>query len=316
MKKIICVTLNPAMDKTILVDNLHLGRVNLIDEVTYTLGGRGINIAKVLKNFEVKSIITGFIGGIWSDNFRTKLMKLGIETKFFKVIPDTRVNTKLIDKETGTCTTINEKGPYIPEELVERFIQSFTIMCQQEDIIVLTGSIPPGVPMDIYYTLTEIAKKKGAFVILDAYGEALQKGVAAEPDLLKITYRDFLDDAYWNKLTRADFSYIVKKVQKIGIKKIMVSLGQYGALFIDGDVAYYAEAIDMGLKLKHPVGAGDSMVASLVMGELYNWDIHKVMRYAVACGAACVVSKDVTNCTKEEVEKLLPEVKINRLILE
>ena len=150
MRKIICVTLNPAIDKTIFVDQLELGYVNRAEDVHHEIGGKGINVAKVLANFGVKSIVTGFSGGIWNDMLRTKLMKSGIETKFFKLIHDTRINTKIMHRDTGICTAINECGPTIPIELLERFLQSFHLMCHENDIVVLSGSIPPGVSLDIY----------------------------------------------------------------------------------------------------------------------------------------------------------------------
>ncbi|WP_069997678.1 1-phosphofructokinase family hexose kinase [Cellulosilyticum sp. I15G10I2] len=313
MKKIICVTLNPAMDKTIFVNNYKEGCVNLIDEVYYEIGGKGINVAKVLNNFEIKCIVTGFVGGIWTDKFRTKLMKLGIETKFFKLLQDTRINTKLIDTDTGMCTAINEKGPFVPEEVLEKFIQSFTLMCHAEDLIVLTGTPPPGVPKNIYYTLTQIAKKKGATVILDAHGEALLKALDAKPDMIKISYRDFIPKEYWGKLTKADFPYIIQKVRETQIQNALISLGQYGALFVDQEKNYYANAVQVGVDLKYPVGAGDAMVAALIIGKLEEFDLITTIKYAIACGAACVVAKDTSNCKPTEVNKYISEVVVNEL---
>ena len=97
MRKIITVALNPAMDKTIKIDNLQLGRVNRISEIRYDIGGKGINVSELLMAFGIKNIVTGFLGGYYSDQFKTQLMKKGIETKFFKVLENTRVNTKIID---------------------------------------------------------------------------------------------------------------------------------------------------------------------------------------------------------------------------
>lgn len=313
MKKIICVTLNPAMDKTIFVRDYKEGRVNLIDEVYYEIGGKGINVAKVLKNFEIKSIVTGFIGGVWTDSFRTKLMKLGIETKFFKLIQDTRTNTKLIDTESGVCTGINEKGPFVPEEILERFIQSFTLMCQEEDIIILTGTPPPGVPDDIYFTLTQIAKNKGAYVILDSHGETLSKALLAKPHMIKISYRDYIPKEYWGKLTKADFPYIVKKVREAQVENALISLGKFGALLIENEKTYYADAVQVGVDLKYPVGAGDAMVAALIMGQLEAFDAETTMKYAIACGAACVLTKDTSKCTPTEVSKFISEVIVNEM---
>ena len=315
MKKIICVTLNPAMDKTIFVNDYKENLVNLIDEVYYEIGGKGINVAKVLKNFEIKSIVTGFVGGIWADTFRTKLMKLGIETKFFKVLQDTRVNTKIIDTHRSVCTGINEKGPFVPEEVLEKFVQSFTLMCHSEDLIVLTGTPPPGVPKDIYYTLTKIAKNKGAFVLLDSHDETLTEGLKAEPHMIKVSYRNYMPKEYWGKLTKADFPYIVQKVREAQIKEALISLGKFGALLIDQEKTYYASALQVDGDLKYPVGAGDAMVAALIMAKLQEFDKIAALKYAVACGAACVAAKNMSNCKPTEVNKYIAEIKVNELNL-
>ncbi|MGL4345536.1 MAG: 1-phosphofructokinase family hexose kinase [Cellulosilyticaceae bacterium] len=313
MRKIICVALNPAMDKTINVDRFEVGCINAIGEISYQVGGRGINVAKVLQNFDHKCIVTGFVGGVWADQFRTTLMKRGIETKFFKLIHDTRTNTKLIDTATGICTTINERGPHVPEEILERFIQSFTIMCKQDDIIVLTGGTPPGVPDDIYYTLTCIAKEKGAKVILDARGELLKKGVLAGPDMVKINYRDYVPKEFWNQMTEAIYHKIIAHSKRLGVPKVLVSVGKQGALYVHTDKEYYAKSVDVGVDLKYPVAAGDAMVSALVMSMIEEFDDLTTLRYAVACGAACVIAKDTKGCMPMKVNELIPKVDISRL---
>lgn len=315
MKKIICVTLNPSMDKTIFLEDYKEGQVNQIHKVHYDIGGKGVHVAKVLKQFEIKSIVTGFVGGIWADDFRTKLMKLGIETKFFKLLQNTRVNTRLIDTHKGTCTTINEKGPFVPEEVLERFIQSFNLMCHLEDIIILTGTPPVGVPSDIYYTLTRIAKEKGAFVILNSHGETLSKALEAKPDLVKLSYRDYLPQEYWGTLTKADFPYIIEQIRASHIENALISLEPLGALFIDKDKTYYADAIPIKTALQYPLGAGDAMVAALVMSKLEEFDTLTTMKYAIAFASTCMMSEGIDTCTPIEVNKLLSEVVINELTL-
>ncbi len=313
--KIICVALNPAMDKTIFVSDFKLGGVNVIDETYYELGGRGINVARVLNHFGIKSIVTGFVGGIWAETFRIKLMKLGIETKFFKLMQDTRVNTKLIDKTSGECTTISEKGPFVPEELLEKFIQSFTIMCKEGDIIILSGGVLPGIPDDIYCQLTTIAKEKGAYVILDHYGPVLKSALSAKPDVVKVTYKDYIPEEYWGKLTKADFGYIINQVKDIDAEKVLISLGEKGAILIENHMTYYANSINVGIQLKHPVGAGDAMVAALVKSKLENMSPVASLKLAVACGAVCVMAQGVTNFAEEQVIKLLPKADVENMIM-
>lgn len=313
MRKILCVTLNPAMDKTIIVDDYKEGHVNIIDEMHYEIGGKGINVAKILNNFSVYNIVTGFSGGMWSDMLRTRLMRLGIESKFFKLIQDSRTNTKLIDRKKGICTTIKEKGPFVPEEMTERFIQSFERMCHMEDLVILTGALPPGVPKDMYSKLTKIAKQKGAYVILDAKREDLENLGDIKPDFIKITYREYIDEEGWYHLEEKDLGQIVRKIQEKKMPPTLVSVGKLGALFVETEKAYFAPALSTEVRLKYPVGAGDAMVAAVVIAKLNEMEAFDMLRYAVAFGAACVYTKDTSNCIPEVVEKLVEQVTIKEM---
>ncbi len=311
MRKIITVTLNPAMDKTIKVGNLKIGRVNRISEARYDIGGKGINVSEVLMSFGIKSIVTGFLGGHHAETFKTQLMKKGIETKFFKILEPTRTNTKIIDIATGVCTDINELGPYIPEEVLERFLQSFKIMCRKDDIIVLTGGASPSVPRDIYKTLTEIAKSQGAFVILDADGDLLKYGVEAGPDIIKPNQYEFCQLDNKENLTKDEMLELAEKLRANGVGKILISLGSKGAMYITKHGTYYAPSV--GVDVISPVGAGDSMVAALVHSKLQGLEDEQTLRYAVACGAATVTLEGTQVCTAAQVSKLLPKVKIRIL---
>ena len=311
MQKIITVTLNPAMDKTVKIDKLEIGRVNRIAETRYDIGGKGINVSQVLMAFGVKSIVTGFLGGDYADTFKKELMKNRIETKFFKVLEDTRVNTKIIDMATGVCTDLNEPGPYIAEEVLERFLQSFKIMCRKDDIIILTGGASPSVPRDIYKTMISIAKSQGAFVILDADGELLQRGIEAGPDLIKPNQYELNQLEGKETLTKDEMLEIAKKLRKEGVGKVLISLGSKGAMYLTKRGTYYAPSVPVNVK--SPVGAGDAMVAALVHSKLQGLDDEQTLRYAVACAAATVTLEGTQTCTAAQVSKLLPEVKIKQL---
>lgn len=311
MRKIITVALNPAMDKTIKIDNLQLGRVNRISEIRYDIGGKGINVSELLMAFGIKSIVTGFLGGYYSDQFKTQLMKKGIETKFFKVLENTRVNTKIIDTATGVCTDINEPGPHVPEEVFERFLQSFTLMCKKDDIVVLTGGVSPSIPTDVYATLTRIAKSKGAFVILDADGDLLKQGVTAGPDIIKPNQHEFCQLEGKENLTQDEILELSKTLRANGVGKILLSLGSKGAMYITKGGIYYAPSVKVDVI--SPVGAGDAMVASLIHSKLQGLDDEQTLRYAVACGAATVTLEGTQICSVRQVTKLLQKVKIHTI---
>lgn len=311
MQKIITVTLNPAIDKSITIDGLKLGKVNRISDIRYDIGGKGINVSEVLRAFGIKSIATGFIGANCADQFRNQLMEKTIETKFFKIPEDTRTNIKIIDEATGICTDLNEPGPNIPEEILERFIQSFELMCRKDDIIILAGGASPSLPRDIYKTLTEIAKSNGAYVILDADGDLLKYGIEAGPDLIKPNQNEFSMLEGKESLTKEEMLELAGKLRSKGVGKILISLGSKGAMYMTKHGTLYAPSVEMDVK--SPVGAGDAMVAALVHSKLQGLNDEQTLRYAVACGAATVALEGSQTCTAAQVTKLLPKIKIKML---
>lgn len=311
MQKIIIVTLNPAIDKTIKIDHLEIGKVNRISDIRYDIGGKGINVSEVLMAFGIKSIITGFIGGNCADEFRSKLMDKTIETKFFKIPEDTRTNIKIIDEATGLCTDLNEPGPNISEEMLMRFLQSFELMCRKNDIIILTGGASPSVPRDIYKTLTEIAKSRGAYVILDADGDLLKYGIEAGPDMIKPNQDEFSMLEGKESLTKEEMLELADKLRSKGVGKILLSLGSKGAMYMTEHGTLHAPSVKVDVI--SPVGAGDAMVAALVHSKLQGLNDEQTLRYAVACGAATVTLEGSQTCTAAQVTKLLPKIKIKTL---
>ena len=126
---IVTVTLNPAMDKTIILDGMDIGEVNRADSVRNDIGGKGVNVSKGLKVFGTDTIATGFLGGVSEAIFRRELEKIGIEDRFISIQGNTRTNIKLIDRKNNTNTDINEPGPFIRSEELKMFIQLFEIIC-------------------------------------------------------------------------------------------------------------------------------------------------------------------------------------------
>lgn len=182
---VITVTLNPALDKTLTIENFKLGAVNRVSNIRYDIGGKGINVSKVLKNFNVDSVCTGFLGGIWESYFIEELNNRKISSKFIHINESTRTNTKVVDSVNKVYTDINEAGPSIKNKELEDFIKTFSDLCKKDDIVVLSGGVSPSVPSNIYGELIKIAKEKGAVTILDAEGELLEKGIKEKPDIIK-----------------------------------------------------------------------------------------------------------------------------------
>lgn len=157
---VITVTLNPAMDKTVVLRNLEVGEVNRLISARNDMGGKGINVSKVLYEFKVPSIAMGFLGGALEEIFRKELKERQITDRFISVAGETRTNIKIVDEENETYTDLNEKGPLVSEDEIRAFLNVYGELLQKEDIVVLSGGFCPGVPKEFYGTLTALAKKK------------------------------------------------------------------------------------------------------------------------------------------------------------
>lgn len=308
---VITVTINPAMDKTLIIDNFSIGEVNRVSSLRYDIGGKGINVSKVLKNFGVESICTGFLGGIWKDTFEKEFKNRAITHEFVTVQGDTRTNTKVVDLVNTSYTDINEQGPTISNEELQTFINKFENLCSSDDIVVLSGGVCPSIPVDIYATLTKIAKSKGAFVILDADGELFTHGLKAKPNVIKPNDVEF--EKLFNRKFNSNDDLIsaAKELIADGIDNILLSLGSKGALYITKEGSYFAKGLKV--PVKSTVGAGDSMVSAIIYSLINNYDNENLLRFAVGCGSATVTLEGTEACTLEQVNQYLNQIEIVKL---
>jgi 1-phosphofructokinase len=303
---VITVTLNPALDKTLTIENFKLGAVNRVSNIRYDIGGKGINVSKVLKNFNVDSVCTGFLGGIWESYFIEELNNRKISSKFIHINESTRTNTKVVDSVNKVYTDINEAGPSIKNKELEDFIKTFSDLCKKDDIVVLSGGVSPSVPSNIYGELIKIAKEKGAVTILDAEGELLEKGIKEKPDIIKPNIHELkklmdLDEEKEETIIEAS-----KKLINYGIKKVLVSLGDKGAVYVTENKVLKCDGLKV--PVKSTVGAGDSMVAALVYSIIKNFSDEYTLKFANASGAASVTLEGTEACTLEQVDKLIDKV--------
>lgn len=308
---VITVTLNPAMDKTMNVENFTPGEVNRAAGIRYDIGGKGINVSKVLKNLGIESISTGFLGGIWENTFMEELAARNISADFVHINGNTRTNTKIVDEANKVFTDVNEPGPDISDYELEKIINKFSEICKNGDIAVFSGGVSPSVPNDIYKTLTEIAKKNGAFVILDAEGELLSEGLKAIPNVIKPNEFELsrllgIESDNRNEMIKAAF-----KLKDMGINKLMISLGSKGAIYISNEGIYFADALKV--KVKGTVGAGDSMVAGLIYSMVNKFNAVDTLKFATACGGATVSLDGTEACTLSQVQALLSKVKVEKI---
>ena len=304
------ITLNAAIDKQYLIDSLETGTVMRALKVNNTPGGKGINVSKVARLLGENVTATGFIGGANGRYIESSIEKLSITSKMTKISGESRCCLAIIDKDF-TQTEILEPGPVVKKEELEFFIKTYSEIIKNSDIVCASGSVPKGVPSDIYNTLITIAKKENKRFILDSSGCYLSLGIEALPYFIKPN-KDELGMLTGEACEyEIDIIRQIKKLNKKGIKFVVVSLGSKGSIAgVDNKI--YKVSLPK-VNTINPVGSGDSMVAGFAVGLMRNYSIEKLLAFASACGSANAMEQ-VTGFVKiQNVNKIMKEILIKKI---
>ncbi|MGG0716925.1 1-phosphofructokinase [Robertmurraya massiliosenegalensis] len=299
------VTLNPSLDYMVKLDEFHLGGLNRSIAESKFPGGKGINVSQVLKRVGVDSKAFGFIGGFTGVYIEDYLENYGITTDFVKVQEDTRINVKLSAQDE---TEVNAMGPTILASDFEALKNKIKKL-SEEDILILAGSIPSSMPRSTYEELAKICLETKVKCIVDAEEELLKSIITYKPFLIKPNHHELGD--FFNVIIESPEQAIpfARKLVDMGAQNVIVSLADKGAIFVNEKVTFISNT-PKG-KLRSSVGAGDSMVAGFIAKYERGGDYEESFRFSVACGSATAFSLGL--CTKEKVEEVLTQVKIEEV---
>lgn len=305
------VTLNPALDKTVEIPGMALDTVNRVTSMRTDPGGKGINVSKVIAKLGGESCAVGILGGESGRTLLAALEREGLRTHFRFVEGQTRTNLKIIDRALHTNTDINEPGLTVSPADLDALLRDLLGMVREGDIVVLAGSLPQGAPQDTYRVWTAACREKGARVCLDADGVLLAEGLKAAPYLIKPN-EDELSRLVGHRLTDTDELIAEgRRLLKDGVTRVVISLGERGALYLRGNEVLYAEGLSV--PVGSTVGAGDSVVAALAYADSLGMSDEDAVRLSTATGAANVMCSGTQPAKREAVEKLLPQVKIRHI---
>ncbi|CDF57660.1 1-phosphofructokinase [Thermobrachium celere] len=302
------VTLNPAIDKTIVLDSLNLGHVNRSLFSRDDIGGKGINVAKVIKKLGHNVVAMGFIGRENSNYVYKKLYEYGICCDFIEVDGETRTNIKIVEEREGRFTDINQLGFETDNFDLENLIKRIKSRVNSNDVVVLSGSLPKGLNVDTYKIMIEKLKEIGVKIILDAEGEALRKGIEAGPLLIKPNLNELKTIVNCGE-SLEDIKKAVSVIVDKGITTV-VSMGEKGAILFNKDECFYSKPIKVDVK--STVGAGDSMVAAFAIGIHDNLPFEESFRLSIAASTAKVTKEGSQAPDRNEILKYLELVEIQR----
>jgi len=285
---VITVTLNPAIDQTVTLDGLYPGSVNLAKSVTSNAGGKGVNVASCLADWGTPVLATGLLGKSNSEPFEALFEAKGILDRFVRVPGSTRVNIKLADTRRNETTDINLPGLDVGEADLDRLLERLGDLTELGRDVVLAGSLPAGLPADSHARVVARLNKYGARVLLDTSGAPLTAALAAPrealPACIKPNRHELEQWAGRSLPTLDDVVSAAFELQQRGIEKVAVSLGEEGALFVDGNSVLLASL--PVINAVSTVGAGDALVAGLISAWRAGADAEGIARRSVAFAAA------------------------------
>ncbi|RRU72484.1 1-phosphofructokinase [Stutzerimonas kunmingensis] len=297
MARVLTVTLNPALDLTVQLSALRLGQVNRSESLQVHAAGKGLNVAQVLADLGHQLTVTGFLGEGNPQAFEQLFAARGFADEFVRVPGDTRSNIKLAEAD-GQVTDINGPGLTVSEAHCTELLTRLERLAPAHDLVVVAGSLPRGIDSQWFVQLLQTLKRLGVRVALDTSGDALRKGLAASPWLIKPNEEE-LAEARGVELTEsAALTAEARRLQAEGIEHVVVSQGADGVSWFSPNLALHA--IPPKVQVVSTVGAGDSLLAGMLHGLLEGWPAERTLTHATAIAAQAVgqVGFGITDTTQ------------------
>lgn len=298
------VTLNPSIDYVVKLNNLATGDINRASEEYVYPGGKGINVSLILKELGYKSNALGFISGFTGQYIESILNERGLNSDFIKLENGfTRINVKIKSSEE---TEINGQGPHISSEKLDKLYKKIESL-NEDDILVLAGSIPSTLDEKLYENIMARIENKGIKVVVDATKNLLLNVLKYKPFLIKPNNIE-LEEMFNVKLeTTEDIVLYANKLKEMGAKNVLVSMGKDGALLLTEDNKVLKSSVAKG-EVRNSVGAGDSMVGGFIAGYLKNKSYEEALKLGAASGSATAFSYDLA--TSDFINELLEQINI------
>jgi tagatose 6-phosphate kinase len=305
---ILCVSPNLCYDRILTVPGFALGGLHRAERATPLAGGKGFNVARAARALGERPVVTGFIGGTAGEAIARGAQSSGLTLDAVRVPGESRSCTIIVNPGQGE-TVINERGIAVDPRAVRALRRRVRRHSARAQAVVLSGSLPPGTPDDLFATL--IADVAPRPTILDSSGEGLRRGLDAAPTVAKPNRLE-LEEAVGRRLgTPADVADAGRNLRDRGIAWVIVSLGDEGAVLVCANGAWHLRA--PSVERINAIGAGDTLAAALAVGLIWGLAPLEAALLGVAAAAADVLTELPGNVTAGMVASLVPEVSARRL---
>jgi 1-phosphofructokinase family hexose kinase len=309
------VTLNAAIDKTLRVANLQIGRRHRCAPGDLQAGGKGINVARALRALGQPVVASGLAGGRAGEMIVDDLTAGGIVHQFVRIADESRSSTIVLDQAgTQVATEIVEYGPVVRPEELEAFGTAYSYLLGGSEAVVLAGSLPRDVPEDWYATAVREARRQRVYAVLDSEGEPLRLGLAGEPDLIVPNQMEAEELVGFEFENVQDLVVALEQIVEMGARSVVITRDD-GALALVREAGrpLFLRATVPQLEVKSAVGAGDALLAGLLAARRAERSFADALRHAVACGAASTQQEQPGMVDPREVQRLSALVEVAEL---
>ena len=292
------LTINPALDYVIQIDEFSVGEVNRADNSFINAGGKGINVSTMLSALGTENTALGFVAGFTGNVLVEMLDDLGINTDFIHLDNGfTRINVKI---KSRIESELNGNGPMISDEKLEELFEKIDRI-GEGDYLVLAGSIPATLGSALYEVIIKRLEGKNVNIIIDATQDLLLKTLKYRPFLIKPNHKELGELFNTTCKNEDDIIKYAKRLQDLGARNVLVSRAGDGAILVDENGMVTNSATPKG-KVVNSVGAGDSMVAGFLHGYITTGKYSEALKYGIASGSASAFSRAIA--PREKVMEL------------
>lgn len=311
------VTLNPALDHYMEVEEFRVDDANRVTAESLYAGGKGIDVSRAVRHLGTTSIALGFIGGHNGQVMVDLLKREGVDCYFTPIAQETRRNILITNRSTGAQTMLNARGPAVTIEEWESFLTHLRLLDLRDAYVVLGGSLPRGLQADAYCRIIKLVQRQGARAVLDADGLALKAGLRARPFAIKPNLNELRRLTGKPLATGPEVMAAARALHRRGVQVVMVSRGRLGMIAVGRAPrrrsALALRAVPPAVVVRSTVGAGDSAVAGFVFRHAGGKSLEDCVRFATAAGTAGTLAPGNQLCRLRDVQRLLPRVKVQEM---
>lgn len=301
------ISLNPSIDCTFYLPEIVFDDINRIQKSRVDAGGKGLNVARMLTSLNCKTVALVFLGGDNGEALKKLLLDEKVEYKYVSTEGNVR---KVFNFVSGkTVLRFNEKGPSISFSEKKLFFALFEdTPFKKGDVVVASGSLPPGMGPSVYGDIVKKVKEKGACAVLDTDGQALSAGVKAAPDMIKPNFWELQRIAGHKIGSAGVLKNVAGSLEKKGIKTVLLTLGAHGAMLFSRGKAVCARVPKV--EVLSTVGCGDVFLAGFLYGISASKSEREALKFAAAAGTAKVQTEGTSMPRFADIVKMAEKVRV------